>query len=59
MCLLINRIGTVNSLNTDGAILFLEDIDEYLYSFERMLVHMREAGMFDNIRGLIFGELKI
>ena len=58
MCLLINRIGTVNSLNTDGAILFLEDIDEYLYSFERMLVHMREAGMFDNIRGLIFGELK-
>jgi len=58
MCLLINRLGTIESLNTDGAILFLEDIDEYLYSFERMLIHMREAGMFDNIRGLIFGELK-
>ena len=58
MCLLINRLGTNDSLNTDGAILFLEDIDEYLYSFERMLVHMREAGMFNNIRGLIFGELK-
>ena len=58
MCLLINRLGTNDSLNTDGAILFLEDIDEYLYSFERMLFHMREAGMFNNIRGLIFGELK-
>jgi muramoyltetrapeptide carboxypeptidase len=58
MCLLVNRLGTIDSLKTDGAILFLEDIDEYLYSFERMLVHMREAGMFDNIRGLIFGELK-
>ena len=58
MCLLINRLGTNESLNTDGAILFLEDIDEYLYSFERMLVHMREASMFDNIKGLIFGELK-
>ena len=58
MCLLVNRLGTDDSLNTDGTILFLEDIDEYLYSFERMLVHMREAGMFDNIKGLIFGELK-
>ena len=58
MCLLINRLGTNESLNTDGVILFLEDIDEYLYSFERMLVHMREASMFDNIKGLIFGELK-
>ena len=58
MCLLVNRLGTDDSLNTDGTILFLEDIDEYLYSFERMLVHMKEAGMFENIKGLIFGELK-
>ena len=58
MCLLLNRLGTRESLNTKGKILFLEDIDEYLYSFERMLVQMREAGMFDKIKGLIFGELK-
>ncbi len=58
MCLLMNRLGTTDSLNTDGIILFLEDIDEYLYSFERMLVHMKEAGMLDKIKGLIFGELK-
>ena len=58
MCLLVNRLGTDDSLNTDGTILFLEDIDEYLYSFERMLVHMKKAGMFENIKGLIFGELK-
>ena len=38
-------------------ILFLEDLDEYLYAFERMLVHMRTAGMLDNIAGLIIGEL--
>ena len=57
MCLIINRLGTKNQLNTDGAILFIEDIDENLYAFDRMLVHMREAGMFDNIRGLIVGKL--
>ena len=58
MTLLINRFGTNDNLNTDNAILFLEDIDEYLYAFERMLVQMRNAGMFDKVKGLIFGELK-
>ncbi len=57
MCLLINRLGTKDQLNTNGVILFLEDIGEYLYAFDRMLVHMKEAGMFDNIKGLIIGEL--
>jgi muramoyltetrapeptide carboxypeptidase len=57
MCLIVNRLGTKNQLNTDGAILFIEDVDENLYAFDRMLVHMREAGMFDNIRGLIVGQL--
>ena len=57
MTLLINRLGTSDALGTDGVILFLEDLDEYLYSFERMLVQMRTAGMLDNIAGLIIGEL--
>ena len=58
MSLLINRLGTLDALNTNGVILFLEDIDEYLYSFERMLVQMRTSGMFDQINGLIIGELE-
>ena len=58
MSLLINRLGTLDTLNTNGVILFLEDIDEYLYSFERMLVQMRTSGMFDQINGLIIGELE-
>ena len=57
MCLLINRLGTPDQLDTDGAILFIEDIDEYLYAFDRMLVHMKKAGMFDKIKGLVIGEL--
>ena len=57
MCLLVNRLGTPDQLNTAGAILFIEDIDEHLYAFDRMLVHMKKAGMFENIKGLIIGEL--
>ena len=56
--ILMNRLGTADALNTNGIILFLEDIDEYLYSFERMLVQMRTSGMFDQINGLIIGELE-
>ena len=56
--LLMNRLGTADALNTNGIILFLEDFDEYLYSFERMLVQMRTSGMFDQINGLIIGELE-
>jgi muramoyltetrapeptide carboxypeptidase len=57
ICLLVNRLGTKDQLNTDGVILFLEDIEEYLYAFDRMVVHMKEAGMFQHINGLIIGEL--
>ena len=57
MTLLVNRLGTTDHLDTDGVILFLEDLDEYLYAFERMLVQMRTAGLFDHIKGLIIGEL--
>ncbi|NQU28461.1 MAG: LD-carboxypeptidase [Candidatus Marinimicrobia bacterium] len=55
--LLVNRLATEGQLETDGAILFLEDISEYLYSFDRTLYHLRRTGMFDNITGLIIGEM--
>ena len=34
MTLLVNRLGTTDHLDTNGVILFLEDLDEYLYAFE-------------------------
>ena len=57
LSLVMNRLGTDGQINTTGCILFLEDLDEYLYSFERMLVHLQTAGVFNNINGLIIGEL--
>ena len=43
--------------NTDGKILFLEDLDEYLYHIDRMMMALKRAGKFDNIKGLIVGGL--
>mgnify|MGYP001161058291 FL=1 len=57
LTLITNRLGSSDALKTDDVILFLEDVDEYLYSFERMLVHLHNAGVFKKINGLIIGEL--
>lgn len=57
LCLLVNRLGTSGQLNTDNAVLFIEDIGEQHYRFDRMMYHMKESGVFDNINGLIIGEL--
>lgn len=57
LTLIANRLGTADYLKTSGIVLFLEDVDEYLYSFERMLIHLHDAGVFRKIKGLIIGEL--
>ena len=57
LCLLLNRLGTPDALNSNETILFIEDIGEKFYRFDRMMVHMRMAGMFNNIKALIIGEM--
>ena len=57
LTLIANRLGSADSLKTNDVVLFLEDVDEYLYSFERMLIHLHNAGIFEKIKGLIIGEL--
>jgi muramoyltetrapeptide carboxypeptidase len=40
-----------------GRILFLEEIDEYLYSLDRMLVHLKRSGRLQGLAGLIVGHM--
>jgi len=49
-------LGSNSSINTDGKILFIEDLGEYLYHIDRMLYSMKRAGYFDNCKGLIVGD---
>ncbi|HEX9186468.1 MAG TPA: LD-carboxypeptidase [Vicinamibacteria bacterium] len=42
----------------EPAILFLEDVDERPYRVDRMLRQMRAAGMFEGVRGVVFGDMK-
>ena len=40
----------------DGAILFLEDVDEQIYRVDRMLTQLRLSGLLGRIRGFVFGS---
>ena len=57
LVLVIERLGTQDQIDTLGAILFLEDIDEKLYAFDRMMLHLKNSGSLDHINGLVIGEM--
>ena len=57
LTLVIERLGTKDQIDTRGSILFLEDIDEKLYAFDRMMLHMKSSGSLDQIKGLVIGEM--
>jgi muramoyltetrapeptide carboxypeptidase len=56
LTLISNTMGTPYEIETRGKVLFLEDVDEEPYSIDRMLTHLRLAGKFDDVAGVIFGE---
>jgi len=50
-------IGTPHAIKTRGSILFLEDIDEAPYKIDRMLTHLKQAGCFKGVQGIVFGKM--
>jgi len=55
--ILYSLLGSVSDIHTDGKILFLEDLDEYLYHVDRMIISLKRAGKFKNLKGLVIGGL--
>ena len=57
LSMLYSLSGTKFDLDTNGTILFLEDLDEYLYHVDRMLWNLKLAGKLENLKGLIIGGM--
>ncbi|HOT89579.1 MAG TPA: LD-carboxypeptidase, partial [Bacteroidales bacterium] len=57
LSLLYALSGTVSDIYTNGKILFLEDIDEYLYHIDRMILQLKRCGKLKNLAGLIVGGM--
>jgi len=57
LSLLVHLIGTPSDVDTRGKILFIEDIGEYIYHLDRMMVQMKRAGKLAHLAGLIVGQM--
>lgn len=57
LSVLYSMLGSETQLDTKGKILFLEDLDEYLYHVDRMMLALDRAGMLRDLAGLVVGGM--
>ncbi|QRR03767.1 S66 peptidase family protein [Dyadobacter sandarakinus] len=56
LCILAHLLGSGTEVDTKGKILFIEDIHEYLYNLDRMMIQLKRAGKLEQLAGLIVGQ---
>lgn len=57
LSVLYSLLGSSSAIDTAGKILFIEDLDEYVYHIDRMMVALKRAGKLDKLRGIIVGGM--
>ena len=57
LSVLYSLMGSKSFPETAGKILFLEDLDEYLYHIDRMMMALKRSGILSNLSGLIVGGM--
>lgn len=50
-----NLMGTHSEIKTEGKILFLEEVSEYLYSLDRMMVNLQRSKKLEKLSGIVVG----
>jgi muramoyltetrapeptide carboxypeptidase len=55
LSILENLTASASDISTDGKILFIEEVEEYLYNIDRMLWNLKRSGKLDNLKALILG----
>ena len=57
LSILYSLMGSSSEIDTEGKILFIEDLDEYLYHIDRMMMNLKRAGKLDKLSALIVGGM--
>jgi muramoyltetrapeptide carboxypeptidase len=57
LSILYSLMGSNAQIDCKGKILFIEDLDEYLYHIDRMMMSLKRCGCFNDLQGLIVGGM--
>lgn len=57
LSVLCGMLGSNSFPETDGKILFIEEVDEYIYHVERMMYALKRAGHLNHLKALVIGGL--
>ncbi|HET7185746.1 MAG TPA: LD-carboxypeptidase [Terriglobales bacterium] len=57
LSILVASLGTPYEAQTEGKLLFLEDIGAKPYQIDRMLMQLKYAGKFRDVKGIVLGEM--
>lgn len=57
LSVLYGMLGSASFPETKGKILFIEEVDEYIYHIDRMMIALKRAGMLKQLKGLVVGGL--
>ncbi|MBU1727317.1 MAG: LD-carboxypeptidase [Candidatus Omnitrophica bacterium] len=57
LSMVISAIGTPYDINTENMILFIEDIGEDLEVIDNCIMHLKLAGKFKKVKGIVFGRM--
>lgn len=55
LSLIYNMRGTSIDIQPEGKILFIEEVGEYLYHLDRMMMNLKNGGILERINGLVCG----
>ena len=57
LSVLYSILSSPSEINLEGKILFIEDLDEYLYHIDRMMLNLKRSGRLEKLAGLVVGGM--
>lgn len=57
LSILYSLFGSPSAIDCTDKILFIEDLDEYLYHIDRMMMNLKRNGCLESLKGIIVGGM--
>ena len=57
LSILYSLLGSPSAIDCTDKILFIEDLDEYLYHLDRMMINLKRNGCLESLKGIIVGGM--